>query len=293
MTDVNPSQQVARLARALEGSRGLEAARQRTSEAWERRLVAEVSLEGCYRDLARVTGWGIATWWPRLISRIGDRQQYAQEALRRQEVETGRAITEHQDAVRSLSSAQAGADDLPAAREAAVAAMKGPESEAALQALEEARELAEALFAANNARLAATGVDDELSAANWWSTYDTYFGGALVSSAMKDESLQYANAAAAPLVERLTILRKELQDLEVPTSYFAVQTNDMTARADIWWDNVFSDLVMAKRIHTARERLQRLQDGLTELALILGERRNLALARVDDLIAESFAEHGA
>jgi hypothetical protein len=68
---------------------------------------------------------GPRTWILRLTGRLGDLRRRAEEAVRQQEQETLRALAEQQAAVQALAQAQAANDELPVAREAAVAALDG------------------------------------------------------------------------------------------------------------------------------------------------------------------------
>jgi hypothetical protein len=209
------------------------------------------------------------------------------ETVRQQEALTARTVAEQQAAAGAMARAQAAADALPPAREAAVAALQGPAADEAGRALAAAQELAEAIFTANSASLVAADVVSELATAEGWSTYDTFLGGGLVASGMKQDSIYRSNDKAAVLTDLLMSLRAELQALQVPTSYFAIQMNDPVASIDLdlWWDNVFTDYAMAKRIDSAQDRIQRLQNGLTQLVATLGDRRNQLLAEVDALVA--------
>ena len=138
-----------RHALALQASRDLPKAKADARQAWELRAADEAKLERCQDQLGHLTGIGPGTWWLRLTSRLSDRQSKAQEGLRQQEATTLRTIASQEAAVRRLAEVQAGADDLPAAREAAVAAMSGAEADEARRALDDSQELAEAIFAAS------------------------------------------------------------------------------------------------------------------------------------------------
>ncbi|HVQ87609.1 MAG TPA: hypothetical protein VMT88_05440 [Actinomycetes bacterium] len=289
MTEVEGGELVKRYRRAVAASRELPDAQRAAAESWRRRVSAEDELANCLQAVHRVSGSGPATWFPRLSGRLTERRASIESSVRQLEGEAAQAVAEHKAAVERLMLTQSRADDLAAAREAASSALTGPNAELAQAALAEANELAEALFAAQSAHLAATGVNSELSTAGKWSTYDTFFGGGMIASMMKQESVQSADDASQPLVNSLTMLRSELQDLNAPTAYFAVQTNDLTASLDVWWDNIFSDLTMARRIDDAQLRVQRLLVGLDQLAAQLGERRQAALERLDALIAGSTA----
>jgi len=277
----------ARYWHALDASRELAQAQRAAAEAGERRLRAEEALDERLRALSTLSGIGPATWWSRLRGQLADRQAPAEAEVRRAEAEATAAKAAHRTTAEHLSLVQARADDLPAAREAAVAALSGADGDRARGILVEANELAGALFAAQSARLAATRVGAELGTASAWSTYDTFLGGGMMVSAVKQDAIESASDAAQPLDELLVQLRKELQDLAAPTAYFGVQMGDLTASLDVWWDNIFSDWTMHKRIDDAQERIERLIAGLDELMEQLGQRRSEALAKLDALVAGS------
>jgi hypothetical protein len=274
----------ARYWRALEASRELAQCQRAAAEAGERRLRSEEVLGDRLRTQNVLSGIGPTTWWLRIRGLLAERRAQSAEEVRRAQGEVASAEAAHRTAVDRLSLVQARADDLPAAREAAVAFLPGADGELARELLVGANELAEALFAAQSARLTASRVDSELSTAAAWSTYDTFLGGGLVASAMKQDAALSAGDAAQPLVEHLATLRKELQDLGAPTAYFGVQMNDLTASFDVWWDNIFSDWSMHNRIGDAQERIAGLKVGLDELMTVLGQRRRDALQRLDALI---------
>jgi hypothetical protein len=220
---------------------------------------------------------------------LADRREAARDAVHRLEPLTRSALTAHEEAVAAMSRAQAATDELPEARAAAIAAMSGPVADEARQLLAAADELAHAIHTASRAYQVTAGVDTDLASAGRWSIYDTYLGGGLVASGMKQEAVYDANDKGAPLTELLTSLREELQAMQAPTSYFAVQMNDFVASIDfdMWWDNVFTDFVLHRRIDQAQDRVERLQEGLVKVADILGERRSMLLTRVDSLISST------
>ncbi len=280
----------ARYRRALEASRELAAAQFAAAQAGEQRMQSEDVLDERLRALDQLSGIGPATWWPRLRGQLADRLAPLSAEVSRAQADVVSAKAAHRTAVERLMFVQARADDLPAARETAAASLSGADGDLARGVLVEINEVAEALFAAQSARLSATRVAAELSTAAGWSTYDTFLGGGMMASAIKRDSVESAGDAARPLVGLLAQLREELQDLGAPTAYFDVQTNDLTASLDVWWDNIFSDWSMHNRIDDAQERIKRLIAGLDELMEQLGQRRREALDRLDALIA---AENGS
>jgi hypothetical protein len=251
------------------------------------RAQAEAQLDECVRALSSLTGLGPATWTHRLTGRLADRRQQAQDAVHQQEPLTHGAAVAHEEAVAAMNRAQAATDALPEAREEAIGSLTGPAADEARRLLATADELAAAIHTASRAYQVTAGVDTDLATAGRWSVYDTYLGGGMVSSGMKQDAVYAANDKAASLTELLTSLREELQALRAPTSFFAVQMNDLVASIDLdmWWDNVFTDFLMHQRIDQAQDRVERLQEGLIEVAEALGEQRMALLAQVDALIS--------
>ncbi|HMG45766.1 MAG TPA: hypothetical protein VK611_30835 [Acidimicrobiales bacterium] len=120
----------------------------------------------------------------------------------------------------------------------------------------EVNELHEALEAALTARHALTIVRDQLGSASSWSTYDTFFGGGFISSAIKHDRLDDAAAAAAHADRCLAVLRTELADvggagLTAPRLGF----DGLTRFLDVWFDNVFTDWSVRSRIQEAQRNV--------------------------------------
>ncbi|SBT44970.1 hypothetical protein [Micromonospora narathiwatensis] len=138
-----------------------------------------------------------------------------------------------------------------------------------------ARQVDEAARAATAARTALVAVRDHLAKANGWSTYDTFFGGGIVGSMMKHSRMDDAAAAARVADRRLAVLRTELSDL--PGGWLApeLEVGELTRFADIFLDNIFTDLAV-------RGRIRRAQDAV--------DRAGTAVARLRDRLATEAGE---
>lgn len=98
----------------------------------------------------------------------------------------------------------------------------------------ESRELTEAAHAATEAAQALSRAQASLGSASSWSTYDTFFGGGLISSAIKHSRLDDAAAAAAYADRRLAVMRTELADVQEYTPVVTEVAVDVLTRfADI------------------------------------------------------------
>ncbi|WP_152365761.1 hypothetical protein [Microlunatus speluncae] len=138
----------------------------------------------------------------------------------------------------------------------------------------EHRELAEADRAAGDASQALGELNDILDNAAGWSTYDTFFGGGMVSSLVKQDKLDQASAAAAQANQQLARLSRELADVGGGTVE-ALDVGDMTRFLDVWFDNIFTDLSVSNRIEEAKARTAH------SLSAIAGQQRQIAERRAD------------
>ncbi|MEV6812047.1 hypothetical protein [Micromonospora sp. NPDC051296] len=116
----------------------------------------------------------------------------------------------------------------------------------------ELREVGEALHAARAAHDALAQVRRKLDSASGWSTYDTFFGGGMVSSALKHSRLDEAAQAAARADRCLAVLRTELADVEGMNLIAPrLAVGSLTRFVDVFLDNIFTDLAVRGRIKQA------------------------------------------
>jgi hypothetical protein len=105
-----------------------------------------------------------------------------------------------------------------------------------------------------------------LGSADSWSSWDTFGGGGMLSSAMKHERLDEARLRLQVAGEALTRFTRELDDLRMP-GIALPECSGLVRGVDIWWDNVGVDLLVRDRI----KRTQRDVDA--------------AVARVEEALA--------
>jgi hypothetical protein len=286
MTEANPTgTALSEYSNSLQAPASMAAAQEKVRQAAERRAAEEDRLDALYEQLDHITGWNLATWLPRITGRIRNRQSQVADAILKQHASRDRAVAEHEAALSGMRETQAAIDRLPLAREAAVAAMTGSGAAEAKQKVAASRQLSEALAAAGRAQALTVSMKGELTSAELWSGHDTLLGGGIVSSAMKQDRIYGANDMGAELTIELTTLRKDLQDLNIPTSYFSVQMNDGIASSDVYFDNLISDISMWRRINNAQDRLEHLEVGLVEISSKLGRQYKSVLEDVDRLLA--------
>jgi len=150
----------------------------------------------------------------------------------------------------------------------------------------ELKELTEAEAAARAAARALADANSLLESAGTWSAADTFLGGGAISSMIKHSRLDEAAARAAEADRRLAVLRAELRDVDLALPSLAAQLRlgGFTRFADVWLDNIFTDLSVRSQIKDGAGQLGEAarQVGRIRAALaarIAGNRG--ALARLD------------
>ncbi|GIF77408.1 hypothetical protein [Asanoa siamensis] len=145
----------------------------------------------------------------------------------------------------------------------------------------ELRELSEALRAADAADTALAEVQRKVGSAGGWSTYDTFFGGGIVGSAMKHARLDEAAQAAAHADRCLAVLRTELADVpgSGPTAP-RLAVDGLTRFVDVWFDNVFTDFAVRERIKQAAANVEQCVALVREVRSGLDQRAEAARARL-------------
>ncbi|SNT63274.1 hypothetical protein SAMN05421812_11541 [Asanoa hainanensis] len=151
----------------------------------------------------------------------------------------------------------------------------------------ELHEIAEAVAAAQVAADDLALVQDGLRGASGWSTYDTFFGGGPLASAMKHSRLDATAAAAARADRSLAVLRTELADVpsaEATAPHLAV--DGLTRFVDVWFDNIFTDLAVRGRIQRAQENVARCAAMVDDVRGRLQRRTAAAHERLEAIAAE-------
>jgi hypothetical protein len=150
----------------------------------------------------------------------------------------------------------------------------------------ELKELIEAETAARAAAQALAEANKPLESADGWSTADTFLGGGGLSSMIKHSRLDDAATRAAEADRRLAVLRAELRDVDLALPSLAAQLElgGFTRFADVWLDNIFTDLSVRGQIKDGLEQLGRAARQVgrirSALAARIAETRN-QLAHLD------------
>lgn len=147
-------------------------------------------------------------------------------------------------------------------------------------------EVNEAVVAAATALKALGEARNSLSSAGSWSTYDTFFGGGVIASAVKHRRLDDAAAIVARVQRALLRLNAELADLRQPARP-QVQLPSSTLQAlDVWLDNPFSDWMVHRRIKASIASIERTSSSVATVARELREFRDSLVAEFAELVDE-------
>ncbi|KRF36828.1 hypothetical protein [Nocardioides sp. Soil805] len=299
---------LADLARDRTTRQGLEAqlavARQRLADTQQRAAAAVDTLAGELADVDRLESMSMTRILAGLrgsrdtdLDRERSEAQAAQYAAaeaeaRRQSAD--REVTDLVARINALGDLDARREELLSAREAEVAAdpatttVAGRVTELATAVGTREAELAqldEAAVAAQHALGALREADRHLGSAGSWSTYDTFFGGGMVTDMVKYDRLDKAGQVIRQADSALGHLATELADVGLH-AVGGIQVDQMTQFFDVWFDNIFSDWAVRDRIRQASDRVRSATAGVGETLEVLVRRRDAALEDLHRLRAE-------
>ncbi|MCB9916204.1 MAG: hypothetical protein H6828_13835 [Planctomycetes bacterium] len=268
-------------------------------------LAAEVeSTEGDLERLRHVT------WEAFVRELVGDRKErlHEREAARAAaELRHDEARREHERRVEELETWRARAAALPAAaaeldeararwstaRRAlgdAVARELGELDEGEAALARELRELAEAGDAAAVAQDSLRAVLETLRKVRNWGTFDLLGGGAFVTM-MKHGGIDRARVELEEAKQDLRVLSRELLDVGVDLEETEIELSSGWRFADIFLDNIFTDLSVQQRItgwqaevEALLADVEALEDGLLARNADVARRLDAARARRDALL---------
>jgi hypothetical protein len=243
-------------------------------------------------DVARLESWSLTRVWAgvrgdreeKLVVERGEQQaaEYAVAVAEAREKATRDELRVVEDAVASLGDvagrrAQALADLEGWFRTAggSVATELTGLADAVGRRRAELVEIAQAREAADAAGSALAAAAHELSGADGWSTYDTFFGGDMLSSMVKHDKLDRAAEQIRHADRALAHLTVELGDLG-ERGIGEVGVSGTSRTFDIWFDNIFTDLSVAQHIRESSDRVDRALAAVRQVAAGLDERRGFA-----------------
>lgn len=116
------------------------------------------------------------------------------------------------------------------------------------------REVTEAQTAERAARASLEAAAELLGSAGDWATYDTFFGGGMISGLVKYEKVDAATERVRAADEALRRLSAELADVGL-AAVGGAEITDLARTFDLWFDNIFTDWSVQQRIAEAAGRV--------------------------------------
>ena len=108
---------------------------------------------------------------------------------------------------------------------------------------------------------------DALDSAEFWGMWDM-FGGEFFSSWKKRNKIEEANRYIKDITDSVKDLEKELKDVDMVLPEEI--SNTMNDRVfDIWFDNIFTDMKVQRKIKGSIRELRDFRDGIEKLYIRL------------------------
>lgn len=172
----------------------------------------------------------------------------------------------------------AGQDPAGAERLSAIAERRG-----ALEA--QLRESEEADAAGVRAHQLLGIAAQQLSSAGNWGAWDTFMGGGLFTDMVKHGKIDDARDQLREVDQALRAFGRELADVHVD-GVEALNMSGTLKTFDVWFDNIFSDWSVLRRIDDAAVEVGRTADQVRAVVTGLRERRQAVSAELAALTAE-------
>jgi hypothetical protein len=146
----------------------------------------------------------------------------------------------------------------------------------------EQREVEEAIAAGRAALGELNEAARLLESARSWSAWDTWGGGGFLTSVLKHERLDEVATHLEKSDHALRTFTLELADVHLE-GIERVSLDGLTSAFDVWFDNIFTDLAVRRRIIDAQERVAQAIDGVRRIHKQLSERSSAVRAEVAGL----------
>ncbi|WP_243059122.1 hypothetical protein [Nocardioides sp. SR21] len=135
----------------------------------------------------------------------------------------------------------------------------------------EIKEIDDALEAIRKALYALNQAEERLRDARTWSTYDSWFGG-FAASVLKRQKVDRADQSVRSVDYALAEVRRELADVDIH-DVGGLGVGSTARTLDVWFDNLFTDLWIGRRLKKAQERSSRISRALVTMQSQLQGRR--------------------
>lgn len=143
----------------------------------------------------------------------------------------------------------------------------------------QARETDEAVQAGRTAIKHLTGALSLLESASSWAAWDTFGGGGMFTDMVKHQKMEDAQTQLSAADQALKVFNRELADVSRSVAG-GLRTSNFDLAFDMWFDNIFSDLAVRRRIHDARDAVaSTLENVRTALASLEKSQQDVAQRR--------------
>lgn len=123
----------------------------------------------------------------------------------------------------------------------------------------------EAIVAGRSARAVISKTLKHLDSAKGWSTYDTFFGGGLIATAMKHDAIDASERTMHELQSALERFSRELADVKEVVSGLHIERGSLIQFADYFLDDIFSEWTMHGRINDSLDKVNGLDREIAKL----------------------------
>lgn len=124
-----------------------------------------------------------------------------------------------------------------------------------------------------------------LGSAGDWATYDTFFGGGMLTDMVKYDRMDEAQRLLRQADEALRHLAVELADVGVEAAVHGLTVDGLTQTFDVWFDNIFTDWSVKSRIGDAADRTVAAADVVHRIRTQLTEQERDLTTREADLVS--------
>lgn len=154
------------------------------------------------------------------------------------------------------------------------------------------KEIGEAIFVGEEAGKAADAVIEKLNSAENWGTWDL-LGGGIISDIAKHSALDEAQTLIEEMQLQLRRFKTELADVTIDAE-MQINVSEFLRFADYFFDGLFTDLAVLKRISKSLEQVKNVRKQIDEVLDNLGSmyaetENSLAQAKekLDKLVTET------
>lgn len=143
----------------------------------------------------------------------------------------------------------------------------------------------EAVAAGHRADATLAKVEDSLSSASNWGTWDM-IGGGLVATAVKHSRVDDARAEIHRAQQDLATFRRELKDISSGLHVADVDIDGFTTFADYFFDNLITDWVVQNRINDSLASVTENRRQIAHLLQMLAQQRKQAVTDLETAQAD-------